>query len=626
MPFIFAEDHSQLSSAGGYAPRMRIRFPFPGWLWPGRTPEPMLESWRAALTEYTLRVIALGAAVTLAGVLISYWPRPAPPTLWLVVACYAGALLLLTYVRGSVRVRAGILLSTFLFIAPFVFASFGPGPAGFLCLLCGCVLAALLVGPRTAGGFLLVSIGLVALGAWAHARGLGMPRPHSPQVAAAEGMKWIRQGIVWLSMTGWLVYVTSWLTLRFESALRSKDEALRRAEVESMRRARSDVQREATVSSLIEAQKHEAMARVAGGVSHDFNNALFVILGWNDLLRQDGVSEAQRGQGHAAIANAGHNAAELARKLVTMGRQRSGPPHLTHLLPLLEESMRFLSRLLPEDIRVTAELEEVPAVSIDPVQIQQVVLNLALNGRDSMPRGGPLRVALRPLPAGEHAAARGAVDEVLIEVRDSGHGLIEPAPTTLFESWPDGSADTAAAHLGLATTHAIVQRAGGRIEVEREPGKGATFRVILPVARAGPIAADAVPARAAQRGSVLVVEDDGPVRELIVLALRSHGHRVREAADGDQALRMLDEPGVEDDLLCIDGVLPGAPTTTIIERFRAVRPGCPVLVCSGHLSTPQLQALVQDERLPFLAKPFLPAELAAMVEELLCGHAREHAR
>ncbi len=586
---------------------------FTSWLWPSPASELSLESWRTALTAYSLRVLVVTAGIVLSVVLGSYWPDSPPVSVWIVSSVYPLAVLTLFVVRQSARTHAAIMLGAFLVITPGLFANFGPFPTPFLCLTTACVLSAVLIGPRASLAFLASSVALLLTGATLHLR---TQHTHPP----GETLHlWFRVSLVWFTMTSWLLFVTNWLTDRIDRALRQKSLAVAAAEQAGERHLVSEQRREATETALIEAQRHEAIGRIAGGVSHDFNNSLFVILGWNDLLSRGDVSAEQRVQGHEAIAKAGRHAAELARRLVAMGRERPGTPHVVALRPLVEDGVRYLARLLPDSVRVSSELSDVPPVAVDPGLMQQVLLNLALEARDAMPDGGRLSFELRLRANEPGQPARW----VVLSVRDTGHGLDEEARSRLQHPW--GSGAGTASGVGLAATRAIVERAGGRLEFESELGRGTVCHVVLPVAAVPEAAganAEAGPgprARPPRRATILVVEDDDAVRELMVVALRGRGHQVREAADGDTAMTLLSEGLAHDDLLCIDGVLPGAPATAIIERFRVTRPGLPILVCSGNLGTPQLQALVQDERLPFLPKPFTPEELARKVDELLVG-------
>lgn len=574
------------------------------WFWPEPAFEPSLESWRAALTAYTLRVLAVTAGLMLVLVLASYGEQHPPAAIWTAILCYPVALVALVLFRRSRRVQTGILLGAFQVITPPLFAAFGPAASPYLCLLMACVLAAVLIGRRTSFAFMGVSIALIVLGASLH-----LTREHAAP-ADVPLTAWFRISLVWLAITGWVVFVTNWLTNRIELAFQQKRVALAAAKWSGEQQFESEQRRAATESALIEAQRHEAVSRIAAGVSHDFNNTLFVILGWNDLLSRGDVREDQRAQGHEAIAKAGRQATGLTRRLVAMGRERFGVPRLTELQPLVEDGIRYVARLLPDSIRVSSELSAVPLVFVDPGLLQQVLLNLALQARDSMPDGGRVVFELRARERGDGRPAAW----VSLTVRDSGPGFGEQARDQLLQPW--GAARDDAAGIGLAATRAIVERAGGRLEIESTLGVGTVYRVLLPVAAPIPEPAPEV-VLSARRGAILVVEDDDAVRELMVIALRRRGHVVREAADGDRAMVMLDDPQTSEDLLCIDGVIPGAPSIAIIQRFRIVRPGQPVLVCSGHIGSPQLRALVQDERLPSLPKPFTPDELTAKIDELL---------
>lgn len=569
-------------------PNWRARF------WPEPDPEPTLASWRASLTKYTIRVLLISATALQAILFASFWPGPIPGTTLLPSAVFPLALLALAFAR-STRTRATIILAGFWSVSPILFAAFGPSATGFIPLLTACVLASVLIGPRTAVAFMGASVVSVVAGALLHQNGWLLP--HANGNAHIRPVLWFRMGLIWLACTSWVVYVTSWITARFERALAQKDRAIEEARVAGQRSVASEQRRQDTESALIEAQKHEALGRLASGVSHDFNNALFVILGWNDLLSREEVTPEQRRQAHQAISTAARNAAELAKRLVAMSRERPGPPHLTRLQPVIADAIRVLGRLLPDDIRVSSEVHDVPPISIDGSQLQQVLFNLALHARDAMPQGGRLAVLL----ASETDPERGSY--AVIRVRDTGPGL--------------ATEETAKADAGITAARAIVERAGGDMVRVVEAGRGGEWCVRFPIP--GEAGHEHVPATrlAGRTARILVVEDDDAVRDLIVVALRAFGHQVREAADGDIAMEMLADGQCEDDLLCIDGVLPGAPSTAIIDRFRVVRPGRPVLVCSGHLASPQLQSLIQTERLPFLGKPFTPEELLRRIDLLL---------
>jgi signal transduction histidine kinase len=284
-----------------------------------------------------LKVAVPGAAITLASVAFSYWPQSAPRAVWIAFTSYVVVLVFLRFARNSAPVRAAILLTALLLLAPLLFAAFGPGPAGFLCSLTGCVLAVALLSPRAAGGYFLVSAASMALGVWANARSLGLPHPDAPDSVFSDGWRWFRACLVWLPATGGLMYVTWWLTSHYDSVLRAMDKASALAVDEAARRTSSDV--------------------------HDLRSALFVILGWNDLLSQPGVSESQARQGHEAIASAGQKAADLARRLLVMGREGMDSPPPARLFLPLRDGVHDEARMLLDDSRVIPPVQEIPDVS-----------------------------------------------------------------------------------------------------------------------------------------------------------------------------------------------------------------------------------------------------------------------
>jgi signal transduction histidine kinase/ActR/RegA family two-component response regulator len=512
--------------------------------------------------------------------------------------------------------RATAIILGMVLQSPVILYQFGPAPTPFLLLLMAAVMSALLIGPRAAWATTAFSLSLVVVTAWLHLSWTKPSPQHFQWTPEVEPLLWTQSVLSWLIVTGITVLATTWLVRRMETAFEIRATAVATALTEESLRIEADRQRRFTESALIEAQRHEAVGQLTGGASHDFNNAMFVILGWNDLLMSPETTEEQRRQGHAAIAAAGRSAADLAKRLVSMVRQKSGGVGQTLLKPLMDEATHFLQRLLPEHIRLEASLQEVPPVAIDPAQFQQLLLNLVLNARDAMPQGGRLTLQLRPLPQPPEGEKGSWIE---LSVSDTGIGMNAETRASIFQPWFTTKAAGMGTGLGLTTSQAIVSHAGGRIAVESVEHKGTTFHVLLPASgEAAPSeAAPSVPSTTNARARILVVEDDASVRALIVMALRGKGHEVREAADGDRAMQMLEEHGAEADLLCMDGIIPGVPSTRVIERFREMHPDRPVLVCSGYLGTPELHRLVQDGRLPYLQKPFSSEALCNKVAELL---------
>jgi signal transduction histidine kinase/ActR/RegA family two-component response regulator len=372
------------------------------------------------------------------------------------------------------------------------------------------------------------------------------------------------------------------------------------------------------------AERLESIGRLAGGVAHDFNNALAVIMSWASMLQKPGRSEEQRAQGLDAITQSAARAAELTRQLLSLGRRDVRAPRPTDVQALIDETVHALARLLPADITVRVQHGCSELALVDAGQLQQVLLNLALNARDAMPDGGLLELRTR-LCAAHEISDLPPQPHIEICVRDTGIGMDAATRARLFEPFFTTKSDGGTG-LGLATAHAVVTQSGGKITVETSPGRGSAFFVYLPQAQetiAG--SSPRLPAVHPQRGqSVLLVEDEALVREVMVQTLRDAGYRVLEASHGDEAVRVADaQPSL--DLLCADGILPGIPTRELIQRIAQRFPGIPVLVCSGHLQEELVRRQIADGRFAFLAKPFRPEELVARVAALLASTAQPRA-
>jgi signal transduction histidine kinase/CheY-like chemotaxis protein len=527
-------------------------------------------------------------------ILVSYRLQAIPMSVVIPIGvCIVGMLALFT-TRGP-RARATTLVVGLALTAGALFALNGPTAAGFIALFTACVLSVLLLG-TAAGGWAVVSATALII-AGATENGLV---PHRSVPADLDGgmQAWLQLGLVWLACTSSVVFSVAWLTHQFSRALVQKQTALDEAQQANHARAESDHRRVDTENALIEAQRHETLGRMVGGVSHDFNNAMFVILGWNDLLRRGEASPEQVAQAHTAIATAARNASVLAKRMVTMSREESGSQVSASLESVAREAIGLLERLLPEHIRLESHLVPVPAVAMDPMRLQQLIFDLALAARDRMPEGGRIRLEVAPEASPE--GGRTALLSLHYEARTA-----RPDALTVIADTPP------------AVVRALLDRVGGTLAHRSTRNGAQVFEVRLPTLQ--PATEDAIAvANPNERRSlqILLVEDDPAVRQIMTMALRQKGHRVREAADGDEALRMVEEDGERDDLLCMDAIIPGTPSAEVIACFRRRRPGAPVLVCSGHVASEALARLIRDEHLPFLPKPFSPEALVRRIEQL----------
>ncbi|NTU60452.1 MAG: response regulator [Deltaproteobacteria bacterium] len=376
---------------------------------------------------------------------------------------------------------------------------------------------------------------------------------------------------------------------------------------------------------LRQAQKMEAIGTLAGGIAHDFNNLLTVILGNCEMIGRASPPEEPVGRQIGLIREAGERASSLVQQLLAFGRKQVLRPTLVDLAELVADGVRMLERLLGEDI----EIRVVPSagtgqVRADPGQLQQILLNLALNARDAMPSGGKLTIETGRVRCSEADVARQPGLKpgpyVVLTVSDTGHGMDAPTQARIFEPFFTTKEFGRGSGLGLATVHGIVSQSGGHIEVVSRVGHGTTFRLYFPAARHGAErAAVPPPERETPRGTetVLVTEDAPDVRDLACRILRELGYRVLEASGGEEALRVAAGEQRAVHLLLTDVVMPGMSGRVLADRLAAQRPELKVLYMSGYTGDVLAYHAISDRELRFIQKPFRPNDLALKVRQVL---------
>ena len=372
---------------------------------------------------------------------------------------------------------------------------------------------------------------------------------------------------------------------------------------------------------LRHSQKMEAVGQLAGGVAHDFNNMLTVILGSANLMRVRLTDDDPLQSMVRDIEKAAERAGSLTRELLAFSRHEPRQPAVFEIGALLGGTLSLLRSVVGEQVDLVTELGAKPlCVRADRHELEQVLLNLAGNARDAMPEGGTLtlradEVTLDAAAVRGHARAA-AGTFVRISVVDNGLGMEPQVCRRVFEPFfttkPDGTG------LGLATVYAVAQRNGGFARVASELGKGTTFDVCLPlVEEAAELeeSTDGGPAHApGGSATVLVVEDQSIVRRLVVTVLQEAGYRVLAATHAEDALRFEGEPI---DLLLTDVVMPGLSGPDLADRLREDRPGLAVLFMSGYTGAPSVRRKIDASGAPLLRKPFKPHALLEMVESLV---------
>jgi two-component system, cell cycle sensor histidine kinase and response regulator CckA len=379
--------------------------------------------------------------------------------------------------------------------------------------------------------------------------------------------------------------------------------------------------------------KMEAVGRLSGGIAHDFNNLLGVIIGYSQVLKRALGLENPLTEHAIEIEKAGDRAAALTRQLLAFSRQQILTPTVLNLNDLVVDMQKMLPRLIREDIAVSTALDEqLGSVRADRNQVEQVILNLAVNARDAMPAGGRLRidtknVHLDDLYARSHPGAKPG-EYVCLSVTDSGTGMDSETIAHIFEPFFTTKELGKGTGLGLATVYGIVKQSGGYVWVDSEPGKGAAFQVFLPrVAQIADLQAVRPYSNENLRGSetILLVEDAEPLRKLAFSFLCSHGFKVLSAPDAEEALKIAAAHPGAIQLLVTDVVMPGQNGRVLAERLVASYPGIKVLYISGYNDSFIAGHGILDPGSILLNKPFTEEALIHKVREVLDGDKRNQA-
>jgi PAS domain S-box-containing protein len=389
---------------------------------------------------------------------------------------------------------------------------------------------------------------------------------------------------------------------------------------------RRDISREiALESEMRQAHKMEAAGMLAGGVAHDFNNILQIIMGYTQILIRRLTPDDPVRADLEAISRATRRGASLARQLLAFSRKQLLQPRNLSLNPIVSDMQKMLRRLIGEDVELVTHLEpDLHRVLADPGQIEQVILNLAVNARDAMPDGGRLYMETRnatvpsPLPASLADISPG--EYACIIVSDTGHGMSHETMQRAFEPFFTTKEPGKGTGLGLSTAYGILRQSGGAITVESTPGGGASFTIYLPKAEAPPTGEPSeggAGTAATGTETILLVEDEDEVRKLVAAMLEGLGYTILQARTGIEGLRLAEETTSPVHLVLADVVMPGMSGPNMVRQVMASHPETRVIYMSGYTDSAAVQQVQGDPDAVLLNKPVSPGMLARRIREML---------
>jgi two-component system, cell cycle sensor histidine kinase and response regulator CckA len=407
--------------------------------------------------------------------------------------------------------------------------------------------------------------------------------------------------------------------------LKQRPARLMAAVKRALREAEERAERKKLEEQLRQAQKMEAIGQLTGGIAHDFNNMLTVIIGYSELILQKLKADDPLRSEVEQVKEAGVRASLLTRQLLAFSRKQVLQPKVLDLNAVLTNMDRMLQRLIGENIDlVTMPSPGLGRVHADPGQIEQIIMNLAVNARDAMPGGGKLTIEtanaeLDDAYAREHIAVKSG-PYVMLAVSDTGCGMDAETQARIFEPFFTTKEPGKGTGLGLSTVFGIVKQSGGDIWVYSEPGRGTTFKIYLPwVEGAVETVEPGVAPAGAVRGSetILLVEDDAGIRRLVRQVLAERGYWVLEAIHVKHAIQISEQHTVPIHLLVTDVVMPGMSGRELAEHLKPSRPDMKVLFMSGYTDKAIVHHGVLDPGTAYLQKPFTPDALARKVREVL---------
>jgi len=483
------------------------------------------------------------------------------------------------------------------------------------------LLAGLIFGLR--GVLLALSISLASMGVAGYLLVSGIAPPIEVWMWAHDNPEyWIRAAIVLALFGGTSASAVVYIVQRLDKETQNLRASLGREKQQRIELEKTKLEKENAIRALADAQRVEALGRLASGVAHDFNNSLTIITGSAEIAQLESDLPDKVASSLNAIKRASLQAADMTRSLLAFGRK--DPTKLEHVEvgELLNSMAESLCRLLPEDIRLRISDVTQAVVQIDRGELERALLNLVINAKDSIERQGEIIVGCRSIEVTEDSTNKPGT-YVEIWVKDNGRGMTDEVKAKVFEPFYTTKPVGKGTGMGMAILHGVIKEARGDIKIESSVGAGTSVSLYIPQVDK-PIAKDPTKSAAndfhgksGRNVSILIVEDNPDVLTVTAKTIENAGYTVSQAADGDSALKLIEESKVQFDLLCIDGVIPGTSSAKVIEFVQRNYQDTRVIVCSGYIEEELLLRGIRTGELAYVKKPYLSSELLGCIRDEL---------
>ena len=587
--------------------------------------EVLLRQWRERIL-YRSTLVLVAVLGTVAAAVYAQQQR-STGSIWPI--CAVGVVLLAIWIAVRVRgVSARVVLTLCVAYSSGLLAltTLGLSSEGLLGMFGFIAMVAILLGiERAKLAVWIAGATFVASGA-AHYFGL-LSTPLAVAADPHNVWNWVRAGTYAAAVFTVVGGGAALLMGEFMKALQDRTALVNRLREENRERERALARLAETQERLLHAHKLEAVGRLAGGIAHDFNNTLTVILSYSELMKSRLGAQHPLSDLADQIIQAAEQGGDLTKQLLTFTRRQMVKPRTVEVQQVLRNTERALSRLVPKSIRVhRIESGEELFIKIDPTQLQQALLNLALNARDAMPEGGDLYLEANgcelssaknvPVLPGRYVALR---------VRDTGTGMNEETQTRMFEPFFTTKEPGLGTGLGLSNVRETTEAAGGFIDVQSELGSGSVLSLFFPRTEAHASGVESMgPLLRHEPATVLVVDDEPQIRDVICAMLSDRGYLVKSADGAKAALALLKSETI--DLICTDLVMPDLSGSKLIDEMKRSCPSTPIIVCSAYGIDEEVSEKVAQGQALFLAKPFTSSALLELVHKALSRRGENHSK